>query len=110
MAENSTETRVCDSAITLAFSVLGKRWNGMIIDALRVRDADHAGEIPFTDFDFAHIATGRYIQPGFIGYMPYHQSNTHGWIGLPRYSVFAIFSRMLKYPDRRLRFFGPNHG
>jgi DNA-binding HxlR family transcriptional regulator len=24
----------CDAAITLAFSVLGKRWNGMILDAL----------------------------------------------------------------------------
>lgn len=34
MAENSTETRVCDSAITLAFSVLGKRWNGMILGVL----------------------------------------------------------------------------
>jgi DNA-binding HxlR family transcriptional regulator len=26
--------RQCDAAVTLAFSVLGKRWNGMIIDAL----------------------------------------------------------------------------
>ena len=26
--------RVCDSAITLAFSVLGKRWNGMILSVL----------------------------------------------------------------------------
>ena len=34
MAENSTEPRVCDSAITLAFSVLGKRWNGMILGVL----------------------------------------------------------------------------
>ncbi len=25
---------VCDSAITLAFSVLGKRWNGMILSVL----------------------------------------------------------------------------
>ncbi|GAA1996158.1 helix-turn-helix domain-containing protein [Microbacterium pumilum] len=24
----------CDAAVTLAFSILGKRWNGMIIDAL----------------------------------------------------------------------------
>lgn len=24
----------CDEAVTLAFSVLGKRWNGMILDAL----------------------------------------------------------------------------
>ncbi|MFG6503041.1 winged helix-turn-helix transcriptional regulator [Microbacterium sp. P05] len=25
---------VCDAAVTLAFSILGKRWNGMIVDAL----------------------------------------------------------------------------
>ena len=24
----------CDSAVSLAFSILGKRWNGMIVDAL----------------------------------------------------------------------------
>ncbi|MEN2738645.1 helix-turn-helix domain-containing protein [Microbacterium sp. X-17] len=24
----------CDGAVTLAFSILGKRWNGMILDAL----------------------------------------------------------------------------
>lgn len=28
------DTRMCDAAVTLAFSILGKRWNGMIIDAL----------------------------------------------------------------------------
>ena len=28
------EVHVCDSAITLAFSVLGKRWNGMILSVL----------------------------------------------------------------------------
>lgn len=28
------ELRQCDGAVTLAFSVLGKRWNGMILDAL----------------------------------------------------------------------------
>jgi DNA-binding HxlR family transcriptional regulator len=33
MAEVETTVR-CDAAITLAFSVLGKRWNGMIVDAL----------------------------------------------------------------------------
>lgn len=27
--------RQCDAAVSLAFSVLGKRWNGMIVDALR---------------------------------------------------------------------------
>jgi DNA-binding HxlR family transcriptional regulator len=26
--------RACDARVTLAFSILGKRWNGMIIDAL----------------------------------------------------------------------------
>lgn len=34
MAEHEDETAVCDSAITLAFSVLGKRWNGMILSVL----------------------------------------------------------------------------
>ena len=34
MVESSTEPRICDSAITLAFSVLGKRWNGMILGVL----------------------------------------------------------------------------
>ena len=28
------EPQRCDAAITLAFSVLGKRWNGMILDVL----------------------------------------------------------------------------
>lgn len=28
------DTRVCDAAVSHAFSVLGKRWNGMILDAL----------------------------------------------------------------------------
>lgn len=34
MTEIQAETRVCDAAITLAFSVLGKRWNGMILGVL----------------------------------------------------------------------------
>ncbi|WP_431806477.1 winged helix-turn-helix transcriptional regulator [Microbacterium paraoxydans] len=34
MAENDEERQVCDAAVTLAFSVLGKRWNGMIVSAL----------------------------------------------------------------------------
>jgi DNA-binding HxlR family transcriptional regulator len=34
MAEEEREGPACDAAISLAFSVLGKRWNGMIIDAL----------------------------------------------------------------------------
>ena len=33
MPESDDET-ICDSAITLAFSVLGKRWNGMILSVL----------------------------------------------------------------------------
>ncbi|RLK52181.1 winged helix-turn-helix transcriptional regulator [Microbacterium telephonicum] len=28
------DPRVCDAAVSHAFSVLGKRWNGMIIDTL----------------------------------------------------------------------------
>ena len=28
------EIRACDAAVTLAFSVLGKRWNGMILSSL----------------------------------------------------------------------------
>jgi DNA-binding HxlR family transcriptional regulator len=34
MIENSAEARRCDAAVSLAFSILGKRWNGMILDAL----------------------------------------------------------------------------
>ena len=34
MAEIDEERHVCDAAVTLAFSVLGKRWNGMIISSL----------------------------------------------------------------------------
>ena len=34
MAEIEHDLHRCDAAVTLAFSVLGKRWNGMIIDAL----------------------------------------------------------------------------
>jgi DNA-binding HxlR family transcriptional regulator len=33
MAEEHTRDR-CDAAVSLAFSILGKRWNGMIVDAL----------------------------------------------------------------------------
>ena len=28
------EVQMCDAAVTLAFSVLGKRWNGMIVSTL----------------------------------------------------------------------------
>ncbi len=34
MPETETEVHVCDTAVTLAFSVLGKRWNGMILGVL----------------------------------------------------------------------------
>ncbi|MFF1571307.1 winged helix-turn-helix transcriptional regulator [Leifsonia sp. NPDC058292] len=34
MASIDEEHRTCDAAVTLAFSVLGKRWNGMIVSAL----------------------------------------------------------------------------
>lgn len=34
MANAETEHGMCDVAVTLAFSVLGKRWNGMIISTL----------------------------------------------------------------------------
>ncbi|WP_221585967.1 helix-turn-helix domain-containing protein [Microbacterium sp. G2-8] len=35
MATSEHDLPKCDAAVSLAFSVLGKRWNGMIIDALR---------------------------------------------------------------------------
>lgn len=34
MVDIEHETGVCDAAITLAFSILGKRWNGMLIGVL----------------------------------------------------------------------------
>ncbi|MET2011708.1 helix-turn-helix domain-containing protein [Microbacterium chocolatum] len=34
MAKGEHGGPACDAAISLAFSVLGKRWNGMILDAL----------------------------------------------------------------------------
>jgi DNA-binding HxlR family transcriptional regulator len=34
MPEQDDEAPVCDTAVTLAFSVLGKRWNGMILSVL----------------------------------------------------------------------------
>ena len=37
--ETSTELRQCDSAISLAFTVLGKRWNGMILGVLNTGPA-----------------------------------------------------------------------
>jgi len=34
MAEEQHDPRQCDAAVSHAFSVLGKRWNGMILDVL----------------------------------------------------------------------------
>jgi len=34
MSPEQPELHICDSAVTLAFSVLGKRWNGMILATL----------------------------------------------------------------------------
>ena len=34
MATENGSEHACDAAVVLAFSLLGKRWNGMIIDAL----------------------------------------------------------------------------
>ncbi|BDZ39735.1 winged helix-turn-helix transcriptional regulator [Microbacterium suwonense] len=34
MAEIEPAIQMCDAAVTLAFSVLGKRWNGMIVSTL----------------------------------------------------------------------------
>ena len=34
MDETASHGRACDASITLAFSVLGKRWNGMIFGVL----------------------------------------------------------------------------
>ncbi|HEY0260368.1 MAG TPA: helix-turn-helix domain-containing protein [Lacisediminihabitans sp.] len=43
MPEPDFDLRVCDSAITLAFSVLGKRWNGMILGVLGSGSASFVG-------------------------------------------------------------------
>ena len=34
MPPEELDAPACDAAVTLAFSVLGKRWNGMIVDGL----------------------------------------------------------------------------
>jgi DNA-binding HxlR family transcriptional regulator len=34
MVQDEEQSRVCDAAVTRAFSVLGKRWNGMILGVL----------------------------------------------------------------------------
>ncbi len=43
MSEPVAEAPVCDSGITLAFSVLGKRWNGMILGVLGGGKASFVG-------------------------------------------------------------------
>ncbi len=34
MATRSGDVHICDASVTLAFSILGKRWNGMIVSSL----------------------------------------------------------------------------
>jgi DNA-binding HxlR family transcriptional regulator len=43
MSEPVVEAPVCDTAVTLAFSVLGKRWNGMILGVLGNGKASFVG-------------------------------------------------------------------
>jgi DNA-binding HxlR family transcriptional regulator len=43
MPEQETDVPMCDTAITLAFSVLGKRWNGMILGVLGTGTASFVG-------------------------------------------------------------------
>ncbi len=43
MDERVQEARQCDGAVTLAFSILGKRWNGMILDVLGTGTASFVG-------------------------------------------------------------------
>ncbi|GAB3598049.1 winged helix-turn-helix transcriptional regulator [Microbacterium tumbae] len=42
MADAEESVHVCDAAVTLAFSVLGKRWNGMIVSTLGTEPASFA--------------------------------------------------------------------
>jgi len=34
MDEGESQLHVCDASVSLAFSILGKRWNGMILSTL----------------------------------------------------------------------------
>ncbi|TQJ30358.1 helix-turn-helix domain-containing protein [Microbacterium sp. SLBN-146] len=43
MADIDEQRSACDAAVTLAFSVLGKRWNGMIVSALGTAAATFVG-------------------------------------------------------------------
>jgi DNA-binding HxlR family transcriptional regulator len=43
MDEDQHEARQCDGAVMLAFSILGKRWNGMILDVLGTGPASFVG-------------------------------------------------------------------
>lgn len=43
MGGEADEHATCDATVTLAFSVLGKRWNGMIISALGTDSATFGG-------------------------------------------------------------------
>ena len=42
MAGTDEGVQICDAAVTLAFSVLGKRWNGMIVATLGTEAASFA--------------------------------------------------------------------
>jgi DNA-binding HxlR family transcriptional regulator len=42
MPDAEPDPGVCDAALTLAFSVLGKRWNGMILGVLGAADRSFA--------------------------------------------------------------------
>lgn len=42
MSDTADAAHRCDAAVALAFSVLGKRWNGMIVEVLG------AGALPFS--------------------------------------------------------------
>jgi DNA-binding HxlR family transcriptional regulator len=42
MPDTELGIHFCDAAVTLAFSVLGKRWNGMIVSALGERTESFA--------------------------------------------------------------------
>jgi DNA-binding HxlR family transcriptional regulator len=42
-ADVRAEARQCDGAVTLAFSILGKRWNGMILDVLGAGAVSYVG-------------------------------------------------------------------
>lgn len=42
MTDQSSDAHRCDASVTLAFSILGKRWNGMILSTLGARPLSFA--------------------------------------------------------------------